>query len=81
MFPPEIRKAKKKGSKKRKAATVDNSEDKGSDEENKGKKLCKFHGTCGHTADEYRTLTVLIRHTKQKKGKQIKKKKSISSMK
>ena len=49
--PSRNRKISKKGSKKRKGVTFDNPGDEDSDEEHKGKKLCQYHGTCGHTTD------------------------------
>ena len=51
----------KKGSKIRRAATFVNFEDKDTDNEYKGKKLCKYHITCGHTTDECAIPKALIR--------------------
>ena len=64
----------KKGSKKRKVVTFDDSEDEESTKEHKGKKFCQYNSTCGHTLDECTTLKALIKQSKQKKGKHFHKK-------
>ena len=59
----------KKGIKKRKAMTFNNSEDKDSDRGQKGTKFCQYHGTCGHTTDQGTTLKALVKQVKQKRSK------------
>ena len=55
-IPPSVpsrnNKKSKKGSKKRKAKTYVDSEDKDSDQGHTGKKFFQYHGTCGHTTDQ-----------------------------
>ena len=69
----------KKGSKKRKVVTFDNSENKDADEGHKGKMFCQYHGTCGHTMDECTMLKTLVRQAKQKMGRHFEKKKGTPS--
>ena len=67
----------KKGSKKSKAVTFNNYEDKDSDEGLSGKKFCQYHSTCGHTTDQCTTLEALIKKAKQKKSKHFDKKNRV----
>ena len=66
-FPSRNSKKPKKGSKKRKAVTFNDSEDKDSDQGHTGKKFCQYHGTCRHTTDQYTTLKALVKQAKQKR--------------
>ena len=68
-------KKSKKGSKKRKAVTFNNYEDKDSDQGHTGKKFYQYHGMCGHTTDQCTTLKALDKQAKQKKSKNFDKKK------
>ena len=54
----------KKGSKKRKTVTFNNSEEKDSDEGQKGKKFCQYHSSCGHTMYQCTTLRALVKQAK-----------------
>ena len=63
------RKKYKKGSKKRKGVTFDDTKNEDSEEEHKGKTFCPYHGTCKHTIDEYTTQKALVSKANQKKRK------------
>ena len=77
-IPPSVssrnKKNSKKGPKKRKVVTFDDSNDEDLEEEHNGKTFCQYYGTCGHTTDECTTLKVLVKQAKQKKGKHFQKK-------
>ena len=49
------------------------SDEMDSDEEEKGKRICKYHGTCGHTTKKCTALETLIKQTKQKRSNNFKK--------
>ena len=68
----------KKGSKKRKLVTFDDSEDENSDQRHSGRKFSQHHGTCGHTTDQCTTLKALVKQAKQKKSKHFDKKKRLT---
>ena len=73
--PSRNKKKSKKRSKKRKLVTFRYFEDEDSKDEYNGKKFCQYHVTCGHITDACTTLKVLGKQSKQKKGKNFKKKK------
>ena len=79
-IPPSVpsrnRKKSKKGSKKRKSVTFDNSEDEDSKDKHTGNKFCQYDGMCSHTTDKCTTLKALVKHAKQKKQKQFQKEKT-----
>ena len=81
-IPPSVpsrnNKKSKKGSKKRKSVTFDNSNDEDLHEGKKGKKFCQYYGTCGHTTDQCTTLKALVKQAKQKKSRHFDKKKSFT---
>ena len=76
--PSRINKKSKKGSKKRKAATFNDSYDKNSDQGHIGKKFCQYHDTCRHTMDQYTTLKALVKQAKLKKSKPFDKRKRFT---
>ena len=47
-----------------KGMTFDDSEDEDSEEEQKGKGFCQYHGMCGHTTEECTTLKALVKQAK-----------------
>ena len=55
--------------------TFEDSEDKDSDTEQKGKKIFQHHGTCRHITDQCTILNALVKQAKQKRSKQFGKKK------
>ena len=71
-IPPSVtsrnNKRSKKGSKKRKAVTFNNSDDEDLNQGQKGKKFCQYHGTCRHTTDQCTMLKSLVKRAKQKKA-------------
>ena len=64
----------KKGSKKRKAVTFNNSRDKDPNEGHTGKKFSQYHGTYGHTTNHCTALKALVKQAKQKRSEQFDKK-------
>ena len=70
-------KKRKKGSKKRKLMTFNDSGDKDLDQRHTEKKFCQYHGTYGHTTDQCTILKALVKLTKQKKSNQFDKKKKV----
>ena len=57
------------------------SEDKGPDQGQKGKKPCQCNGTYGHTTDECVTLKTLVEQVKVKRSKLFDNKKGSPRMK
>ena len=72
LIPPSLfsrnRKKNKKGSKKKKSITFEDSEGEDLDEGHKGEKFCQCCSTRGHITDECTTLKALIMQAKRKKG-------------
>ena len=83
-IPPSIpsrnNKKSKKGSKKRKLVTFDDSGNEDSDQGHSGKKFCQYYGTRGHTTDQCTTLKALVKQVKQKKSKRFNKKKRFTKL-
>ena len=52
----------------KKVVTFDDSDDEDSDEGYSGKKFCQYHGTYGHTTDQYTTLMALIKQADRKRA-------------
>ena len=77
-FPLRNNKRSKKGSKKKKLVTFDDSEDKDSDQGHTRKMFYQYHGTCGHAADQCTTLKAIVKQAKQKKCKYFDKKKRFT---
>ena len=73
-------KQSKKGSKKMKAVTFTDSEDKDPDQGHTGHNFCQHHGTCGHSTDRYNTLKAMVKQAIQKRSKQFDKKKSFTKL-
>ena len=59
----------KKGAKKSKSVTYNDSEDEDSDQGHTGKKFCQYNGTCRHTTDQCITLKALVKQAKQKRSR------------
>ena len=82
LIPPSVpsrnNKKSKKGSEKRKAMTLGDSEDEDSDQGHTGKKFRQHHGTYGHTTDQCTTLKELVKQANQKKSKCFGKKKRFT---
>ena len=81
-IPPSVcsrnKKKAKKRSRKMKAVTFNDYEDKDSDQGHTGKKFRPYNGTCGHTTDQCTTLMALVKQVKQKKSKRFNKKKRFT---